>query len=126
MSCNQSSSYETKATNDMTAREIVEKNAFINEDPYPESRSTNVGYWTSTRRAAYYRIYKAMTFDKDGVALTLPKNGADLNISEKLFQEMMWPIKEVMEKAKALRDKDEKIMMPNWEEYMNSLLEEPK
>ena len=115
---------ESKAIDSMTAREIIEKNYFIDEDPRPESRATNIGYWTSTRRAAFYRFYKAMTFDEDGIVVKMPSSGAELNISEELFQEMKWPFEEMMESAKADVAAGIKIKMPDWEEYMNSLLEE--
>ena len=124
MGCKMNPQEESKAINSMTAKEIVEKNYYIDEDPRPESRATNIGYWTSTRRAAHYRFFKAMTFDEDGIVIKMPTSGAELNISEELFQEMRWPFEDMMESAKAHRAAGENIRMPDWEEYMNSLLEE--
>lgn len=71
--CNLPGSNDFKATDDMTAKEIIEKNAYIDEEAYPDSRSTNVGFWTSTRRAAYYRMFKAMVFDEDGIEIKCRK-----------------------------------------------------
>ena len=122
--CKMNPQEESKAINSMTAKEIVEKNYYIDEDPRPESRATNIGYWSSTRRAAHYRFFKAMTFDEDGIVIKMPSSGAELNISEELFQEMRWPFEDMMESAKTHRAAGEKIRMPDWEEYMNSLLEE--
>ena len=103
------------ATNDMTAREIIEKNAYIEfiqgEEigfKYPfvvteaaliETCSDSVAnpsinewsaaweqlYACSKMRAAHYRLYETLSLDEEKRLITSAKSHADLNISEPLF-----------------------------------------
>ena len=110
------------ATNDMTAREIIEKNAYIEftrgediglkfpfvvtesaqietcsdsiADPSPEEWM-NVWkqlYACSKMRAAHYRLYETLSLDEEKRLITTAKSAADLNISESLFKVFMQQI----------------------------------
>lgn len=103
------------ATNDMTAREIIEKNAYIaftrGEDvgfkfPFVVTESALIAtcsdsianpslvewstaweqlYACSKMRAAHYRLYETLSLDEEKRLITTAKSAADLNISEPLF-----------------------------------------
>jgi hypothetical protein len=103
------------ATNDMTAREIIEKNAYIaftrGEDvgfkfPFVVTESALIAtcsdsianpslvewssaweqlYACSKMRAAHYRLYETLSIDEEKRLITSAKSHADLNISEPLF-----------------------------------------
>ena len=110
------------ATNDMTAREIIEKNAYIEftrgediglkfpfvvtesaqietcsdsiADPSPEEWM-NVWkqlYACSKMRVAHYRLYETLSLDEEKRLITTAKSAADLNISESLFKVFMQQI----------------------------------
>lgn len=102
-----STNIETKddAFKTMTAKEIVESGVPINvtidelEDMEREAVSRNGGeerpLWAiPAYRAAHYRFYQHLTQDETGVVSWSAKSGADLNISEDLFngfvQEAEW------------------------------------
>ena len=110
------------ATNDMTAREIIEKNAYIaltrGEDvgfkfPFVVTESAlittcsdsianpSINEWhnaweqlyaCSKMRAAHYRIYETLSLDEEKRLITTAKSAADLNISEPLFKVFMQQI----------------------------------
>lgn len=77
----------------LTAREMIEKNTFLDMPAdilKPKTRSAAVSRMTSpTFRAACYRFYKAVTIDENGIATCKAKKGADLNMSEALFDDYM-------------------------------------
>ena len=110
------------ATNDMTAREIIEKNAYIaftrGEDvgfkfPFVVTESALIAtcsdsianpsinewhnaweqlYACSKMRAAHYRLYETLSLDEEKRLITTAKSAADLNISEPLFKIFMQQI----------------------------------
>ena len=110
------------ATNDMTAREIIEKNAYIaftrGEDvgfkfPFVVTESALIAtcsdsianpsinewhnaweqlYACSKMRAAHYRLYETLSLDEEKRLITSAKSAADLNISEPLFKVFMQQI----------------------------------
>lgn len=107
----------------MTAKEIIESNAFIEEDPAPPTRSTKT-FWTSTRRAACYRFYKALSYDEKGIGTCVVKSGAELNMSEELFQTLLRDQLTTKEHLLNEISKGKEIVMPDMEKYLNSLLNE--
>ena len=104
------------ATNDMTAREIIEQNAYIEftrgedigfkfpfvvtESAHIETCSDSIAelsneewmnaweqlYACSKMRAAHYRLYETLSLDEEKRLITTAKSAADLNISEPLFK----------------------------------------
>ena len=104
------------ATNGMTAREIIEKNAYIEftrgedigfkfpfvitESAHIETCSDSIAelsneewmnaweqlYACSKMRAAHYRLYETLSLDEEKRLITTAKSAADLNISEPLFK----------------------------------------
>lgn len=107
------------ATNDMTSREIIEKNAYIEfkegenigfKFPFVVTESGLIGicsdsianpsilewsnawqqFFTCSKiRAAHYRLYQSLSLDNDKRLVTTAKNASDLNMSEKLFNRFM-------------------------------------
>ena len=88
-SCTQTEQIKTKQCDNMTAREIVNKNAFIDytmEDLIVQSRSTNTIIAAHPAfRAAAHRFYKTVKMDEKGFATWSAKSGKELNMSENLF-----------------------------------------
>ena len=110
------------ATNDMTAREIIDKNAYIEftrgenvgfKFPFVVTESAQITtcsdsianpsiiewstaweqlYACSKMRAAHYRLYETLSLDEEKRLITSAKSAADLNISEPLFKVFMQQI----------------------------------
>lgn len=88
--CKTSDNVVIDSTSSMSAREIVEKDVFINfttEDSSPKTRGGAKIKLTSLPafRAACYRFYKKMSYDKNNIGICNAKNGAELNMSEEIF-----------------------------------------
>ena len=118
-----------KATNEMTAREIIDKNAYIEftagekigfKFPFVVTESAfitlcsdsianpSIIEWNnaigklfecSKMRAAHYRLYKTLSLDNEKRLVTTAKTASDLNMSEKLFKRFM---KEIESRNKTL------------------------
>lgn len=77
----------------LTAREMIEKNTFLDlseDEMYPKTRSAAISRMANPIfRAACYRFYKAVTIDENGIATCKAQKGADLNMSEALFDDYM-------------------------------------
>lgn len=128
-SCTQTESLKTKQCDNMTAREIVDKNAFIDytiEDLNVQSRSSNtISAAHPAFRAAAHRFYKTVKMDERGIATWNAKSGKELNMSENLFSHfvkgMEWANARMEESIK----KGENLQpMDLSEEYLNNILDD--
>ena len=128
-SCTQTESLKAKQCDNMTAREIVDKNVFIDytmEDLNVQSRSTNTIVAAHPAfRAAAHRFYKTVKMDEKGFATWSAKSGKELNMSENLFNHfvkgMEWAntrMEESIKKGKNLQPMDIS------DEYLNNIIDD--
>ncbi|WP_373736640.1 hypothetical protein [Bacteroides heparinolyticus] len=113
----------------MTAREIIEKNVFIDlsdEDLNPRTRSGSAPLAANPAfRAAVYRFYKKVTIDENNIAACHAKNAAELNMSEAMFNNCLNEMENLNEMirndmAKGIKGK----RPPLNDDYFNRLLDE--
>ncbi len=113
----------------MTAREIIEKNVFIDlsdEDLNPRTRSGSAPLAGNPAfRAAVYRFYKKVTIDENNIATCHAKNAAELNMSEAMFNNCLNDMENLNEMirndiAKGIKGK----RPPLNDDYFNRLLDE--
>lgn len=113
----------------LTAREMIEKNTFLDlseDELYPKTRSAAVSRMLSpTFRAACYRFYKAVTLDENGIATCSARKGADLNMSEALFDDYMSDMEKLNEMIRKDLEKGIKgKRSPLSDAYFERLLDE--
>ena len=128
-SCTQTEQIKTKQCNNMNAREIVDKNAFIDytmEDLIVQSRSTNTIVAAHPAfRAAAHRFYKTVKMDEKGFATWSAKSGKELNMSENLFNHFV----KITEKGNKMMEesikKGENLQpMDLSDEYLNNIIDD--
>ena len=81
-------------TDDMSVREIVEKNVFIDmtlDDVMNQvtSRGMVPGDVSASFRAAQYRFMRSVSYSDKAIGSSSAKCGADLNMSEEIFKYFM-------------------------------------
>ena len=111
--------------NGLTAQEMVEKNVFIKytvEELNKSEFNTDHPAW----RAARYRFCKHIEEDEEGLYTWSVKNGAELNISEDLFNHFKKDLEWVNEGIKrSINNGDTPILKPKYDEnYLNQLLDD--
>ena len=111
--------------NGLTAQEIVEKNVFIGytiEELNKTEFKTDHPAW----RAARYRFYKHVEENEEGLFICSIKNGAELNISENIFNHFKKDLEWVNEGIKRnIIDGNTHISKPKFDEdYLNNLLDD--
>lgn len=117
-------------TDNMSVREIVEKNVFINmtlDDVMNEatSRGVSTGAVSSSFRAAQYRFMKSLSYTDKAIASSSAKCGADLKMSEEIFKYFMEEIEFCNNEMRKGAEKGNTILVPKLtEEYFNKLLED--
>ena len=118
--------------NGFTAREIVEKNIFIpytmeelRAKSYENEYEETISYVHPAYRAALYRFYKNVEQNEDGTCTWTTKNGAELNISEDLFNKFANETKETNEFILENKLKGINTHTPLYDEkYFNELLDD--
>lgn len=111
--------------NGLTAQEMVEKNIYIGytiEELNKSEFQTNHPAW----RAACYRFYKHVKENEEGLYVWSVKNGAELNISEDLFNHFKKDLEWVNEGIKRdIKDGNTHLFKPKFDEnYLNRLLDD--
>ena len=109
--------------NGLTAQEMVEKNVFI-KHTVEELNKTELNTDHPAWRAASYRFYKHVEENEEGLFTCNIKNGAELNISEDLFNHFMKDLEWMNEGIKrSIKDGNTYIAKPKFDEkYLNNLL----
>ena len=124
MGCKMNPQEDSKAINSMTAKEIVEKNVFINmtsDDIVNQMSSQKV---SPSFRAAIYRFMKSVTYTDKAIGSSSAKCGADLNMSEELFKHFMEEMDFSNSEMRKADEKGNTILTPVLDEaYFNKLLE---
>lgn len=113
-------------------RTYVETDAYLDFDVQalvygainPSSRTVEVTPDDVAKsKAAVYRFYKHVTV-KDGLLQCSLKNGAEINVSDRVFKAFMDNLNEMNEQMQALYDKGDTVDISDpTEEYLNSLLD---
>lgn len=117
-------------TDDMSVREIVEKNIFIDMKPDDimtqfESRGGTMPVVSTSFRAAHYRFMKSISYTDKGIGRSSAKCGADLKMSEELFKFFMDEIEFSNNEMRKSAEEGNIILVPKLtEEYFNQLLED--
>ncbi len=111
-----------------TAREWVENDVFIDFDDAEISLalmdSTANKEDLAQAKAAVYRFYKHVTLSEDSLLQCTLKNGAEINVSDRVFKAFMENINEMNERIKSSRAEGVTVLMAEpTEEYLRSLLE---
>ena len=108
----------------MSAKEIVEKNVFINmtSDDIVNQMSSQTD--SPSFRAAIYRFMKSVTYTDKAIGSSNAKCGADLNMSEDLFKHFINEMDFINNEMKKAVEKGNTIVSPVLDEaYFNKLLE---
>ena len=113
-------------------RDYVESDAYLDFDVQalvykainPSSRSVEVTPDDVAKsKAAVYRFYKHVKV-RDGLLRCSLKNGAEINVSDRVFKAFMDNIDEMNEQMQALYDQGDSVDVSDpTEEYLNSLLD---
>lgn len=113
-------------------RDYVETDAYLDFDVQalvykainPSSRSVEVTPDDVAKsKAAVYRFYKHVKV-RDGLLRCSLKNGAEINVSDRVFKAFMDNIDELNEQMQALYDQGDSVDISDpTEEYLNSLLD---
>lgn len=125
-----SSTTNSVSIDGMSAKEIVEKNVFINmtlDDVMNQVKSRSAGPQTVSPsfRAAIYRFMKSVTYTDKAIGSSSAKCGADLNMSEELFKHFMDEMDFINSEMRKADEKGNTILTPVLDEaYFNKLLEE--
>lgn len=128
MGC-QSSVKVSDTTQGMTAKEIIEKDVFIDLTPssFVESRSAASMVATAEFRAACYRFYRNVSYDENNIGTCKVHSGAELKMSEELFIDFLRDMENLNELIrKDLANGIKGQMPPKDEAYFKRLLEEPQ
>ena len=116
-------------TDDMSVREIVEKNVFIDmtlDDVMNQvtSRGMVPGDVSASFRAAQYRFMRSVSYSDKAIGSSSAKCGADLNMSEEIFKYFMDEMEFINNEMRKGAEKGNIILVPQLtEEYFNKLLE---
>ena len=116
-------------TDDMSVREIVEKNVFIDmtlDDVMSQvtSRGMVPGDVSASFRAAQYRFMRSVSYSDKAIGSSSAKCGADLNMSEEIFKYFMDEMEFINNEMRKGAEKGNIILVPQLtEEYFNKLLE---
>lgn len=110
-----------------SAKEYVESDAYIDFDVMEmqeaASDSTLSPVALAKSKAAVYRFYRHVTVE-DGLLQCSLKNGAEINVSDRVFKAFMDNLNEMNEQMQALYDKGDTVDISDpTEEYLNSLLD---
>lgn len=120
---------ETDVTSGMTAKKIVETNAYIDfslNELKDGSRSAQVSLLSSPEfRAGTFRFYKNVSYDSNNIGTCKAKSGKELNMSEELFDLLLNDMENLNRMIRADLEKGIKGIMPAKDEkYFNKLLSE--
>lgn len=117
-------------TDEMSVKEIVDKNVFIDITPDDittqiASRGLPTQIVSSSFRAAQYRFMKSVSYTDKGIGSSSAKCGADLNMSEDIFKFFMDEIEFSNNEMRKAAEKGNIIIPPILDDnYFNKLLEE--
>lgn len=118
------------STEGMSAKEIVEKDVFINmtsDDVMEQVKSRSMGPQTVSPsfRAAVYRFMKSVTYTDKAIGSSSAKCGADLNMSEDLFKHFIEEMEFINNEMRKADEKGNTVLSPVLgEAYFSKLLEE--
>lgn len=117
-------------TDDMSVKDIVEKNVFINmtfDDVMAQVTSPAMGTGTvsTSFRAAQYRFLRSLSYTDKAIGSSSAKCGADLNMSEEIFKYFMDELEFNNNEMRKGAEKGNIVLPPQLtEEYFNKLLED--
>lgn len=104
LSCQAPQQSSVQAEN-LTARELVEQNVFLDVDQDVQSRSAMDLIRTPAFRAACYRFYKNVSYDENNIGTCKASKGTDLNISDYLFDDLSRELETLNEKFREDKEK---------------------